>query len=73
MPGFDYHPQPHNAQFYLEAITEILDGKVGSADRFALLDSLSNEIEAAQIANDPAARNILVLIRGFLLHDPLYT
>ena len=68
MSGFDYRPKIKDADYYLDAITDVVNKNLGK-DQAALLDHLYDEERAAELNGEVAAAGLINHIRTFL-SDP---
>lgn len=67
MSGFDFRPKVKDADYYLDAVTDILNRDVPDDARAVLRDFLLNEEEASSLNNEADVANIASRLRLHLL------
>lgn len=68
MAGFKMDLRAKDADHYIDAITDIIDGNIDLPERDALLIWLTDEQDAARVDEDPDTQGLLEHIKYYLLH-----
>lgn len=72
MAGFKMDLRAKDADHYIDAITDIIDGNIDLPERDALLIWLTDEQDAARVDEDPDTQGLLEHIKYYLLHHKQY-
>lgn len=66
MSGFEFRPKLKDTDYYLDALTDVIDNNLGEAKTHILLH-LRDEEEAATLNNELAVAALLGNIRRYLI------
>jgi hypothetical protein len=66
MSGFTFRPKLKDADYYMDAITDIIDGNMNEV-KAPVIDFLLDEEKACELNNELSAANLLRRIRLHLI------